>query len=206
MYARLVPFVVTLATFTLTATIAEADALDCEYPLFTLAQPEDGATFEGKPAAIVVKVNVRSGDGLRRVGIEVDGSQAASRAITDEGDYELSVALDPGTYALEAFVEEDCLGKSHSDSISVTVREPSGAKTRAATAKDQSDPPENAGLAKPAVVSSDEKAPQAADVPTKEDAPKKGCAVSRTPNATIIGLSAFALAVLGAWRLRRART
>jgi MYXO-CTERM domain-containing protein len=33
-----------------------------------------------------------------------------------------------------------------------------------------------------------------------------GCSVSRTPNRTIIGFGAFAVAVLGAWRLRRGQT
>jgi hypothetical protein len=219
MYARHVLFVVTLATAALTSTVAEADAPGCSWASVTFVHPEDEATVEGKPAEIVVKLNVEWGEGLRRVGIDVDGTQAASRAITDKGNYEFSIALDPGTHELGAFVEDDCMGTSH-DSISITVKAPSNAEAGGATPSEDHDAPDEASVAtteegaqKPAVAKIEE-APQKADivkteapdagVVKTEDGPKKGCAVSHTPSSTIIGLSAFGLAVFGAWRLRRA--
>jgi MYXO-CTERM domain-containing protein len=202
MSTRHVLFMVTLVAVTLPSNPAEADVVDCDWPFATLVHPEDGTTVEGKPAEIVVKVNVRSGETLRQVGIEVDGNRAASRTITEEGTYDLSIALDPGTHELVAFVEDDCMS-GHSDSISITVKpsaEASVAKTdegpeKAAAAKID-DVPQKADIVKV-------EAPDAGVAKT-EDGSKKGCAVDHTPSSTIAGLSALGLAVLGAWRLRRA--
>jgi hypothetical protein len=221
MYAKHVLFMVTLASFTLISTVAEADAPACDWASVTFVHPEDEATVEGKPAEIVVKLNVEWGEGLRRVGIDVDGTQAASKAITDGGSYELSIALDPGTHELAAFVEDGCIGTSHPNSISITVKAPSTAEAGDAP-NEGHHPPDEARVAKTeegsqeAVVAKVDEAPQKVDivkteagppdagVAKTEDGSKKGCAVGHTPSSTIIGLSAFGLAVLGAWRLRRA--
>jgi hypothetical protein len=181
------PFALALAGFALAPIAAHADVPNCEPPSVAIVSPEDGATFEGNPAEVTVKVSVGDGEALRSLSVATDGTEAASMSISDNGTFDLAVELAPGAHTLQATAQDDCGGPGRSDQVSVTVTEPAGGDDGHShdDADDGHSHDDDGGGDKGG---------------DKDDG---GCAVSRTPNRTLVGLSAFLLAVFGAWRLRR---
>jgi hypothetical protein len=189
------PFVLGLAAFVLSPGLARADALDCSLPRVEISSPTDGSSFEGDPAEVAVTVAVTSGDMPRSVAVNVDGTEAESMSISDLGNYDFSLELGAGSYQLEAVFHDDCEGSATSDPVSITVMAPSSG-----------DQGEDDGHDDHGDDGHDDGHDDHGDDGDGGGSDDGGCAVSRTPNRTIVGLSAFMLAVLGAWRLRRAGT
>jgi hypothetical protein len=166
----------TLCVVGLASDTAVADVPACEPPGVTIVSPENGATVQGKSGVVTVKVNVTDAEMLSRVLLHVDGEEATRQSIKRSGDHELSVRLGPGSHTLEARAQTSCGSAAQSEAISVVMNEQ-------LDGREEPDPDESAKRS------------------TGPD--DRGCAVSAVPSRTIVGLSAFALAVLGAWRLRR---
>jgi hypothetical protein len=195
-----IPTLVGLAAI-LAPGLAHADVPNCEPPTVAVVAPSDGDTFEGDPAEIAVKVDVGWGDALSSVEVVVDGTTRASRDISAAGQYDLSVELGPGSHTLHATANDDCAGSRSSDAISIEVTAPAEA------------PGDESGAASDGAGDSGADAGEKGDGSgdaggdgKKNEAKDKdgGCSVSRTPDRTILGLSALLLAGFGAWRLRRA--
>jgi hypothetical protein len=161
--------------FVLVPAHAHADVPSCAPAAVEIASPTDGTTLEGSPAKLEVELEVTRGDMLSRVALMVDGSKMASTDVSEPGKHALSIELAPGTHTLQAVVEDLCAGSARSDAISVEV------SASASSVQMRAEPAEVE--------------------PTKG---AKGCAVSRTPDAALMGIAACSLALFGAWRLRRA--
>lgn len=181
-----------LAGVSLAPALAHADSLDCYEPTVEITEPVNGATFEGV-AEITVTVSVEAGGSdaeLTRVYVLVDDVEAATLPATMGGTYELAVMLAEGQHVLVAGASDDCAGEGLSESIAVQVTAPAGASTGEAGSDD--------GMATTGDDTGDDGGDDGGSV---DDG---GCAISRTPTRSWVGLSAFVLVVLGAWRLRRA--
>jgi hypothetical protein len=165
-----------LGTCMLTPLVAHADDLGCDAPTVSITSPEPGATLHGDPAELTVVVSVTRGVALRRLFLTANGDEAASTTIDDNGTFDLTVELPAGAHVLQATADDDCGGSGHSEQVTITVD-----ASEAQTAGNDGGGGNDGGSG-------------------NDDG---GCAVSRTSNRTIIGLSAFMLAVVGAWRLRR---
>lgn len=182
-----------LTAFALGPAVAHADVPNCDPPSVSIASPQDGATFEGDPAEVTVKVAVVGGEELRNLLVEAEGVEAAAMAITSPGDYDLVVQLAPGSHTLQATAEDDCGGPGRSDTVAVTV-----------TAPHDSDGEEgDDGHSHDSEGEGDDGHSHDSDGDESDEKDDGGCSVSRTSNRTIIGSSAFLLAIFGAWRLRR---
>ncbi len=177
--------------------IAHADAIDCYPPAVTIESPADETEIEGAPADVPISVGVQPGGQeaeLTRVWVRVDGDEAASAGIDNGGTYTLTVHLEAGTHEIVAIAEDDCGGPGESSPISVTI-------TPAAGEDSGDDGVGEEGGGDSAGDSAGEGGGGEDDGGSTDD--KGGCAVSRMPKRSLVGLSAFFLAVLGAWRLRR---
>jgi hypothetical protein len=182
------PLTFALTAFALSPAVAHADVPNCDPPSVSIASPQDGATFEGDPAEVTVKVGVVGGEELRNLLVEAEGVEAAAMAITSPGDYDLVVQLAPGSHTLQATAEDDCGGPGRSDTVGVTVTAPHGSDGDDGHSHDSD---------------GDDGHSHDSDGDKSDEKDDGGCSVSRTPNRTIIGSSAFLLAIFGAWRLRR---
>jgi hypothetical protein len=184
-----------LGSLSLVPALAHADALDCFEPSVTISAPEDGASFEGA-ATIPVSVDVQANGSdaeLTRVYVILDGVEAASMAVTMSGIYELPVMVDVGSHELGAGATDECAGEGLSDVISIEVTPPAAASTGEA---------DSGGMSTGQGDTGDTGDTGGGDGGGGGD--DGGCAVGRVPTRSWVGLSAFVVMVLGAWRLRRA--
>lgn len=203
-----------LGSLSLVPSLARADAPpDCLPPVVTITMPSDGAIFEGV-TEIPVTFTVESDrfSELEQAAVLVDEVEAATMNISMDGTYEVSVAVTEGSHQLVAAVVDGCLLLGfpvYSEPVTIVVTAPAGASTGEATSGDGSGG-STTGEATSAGGSGETTAGSTTDASgsggssgggCNED---DGCTISRTPTRSWVGLSAFALMVLGAWRLRRA--
>ena len=202
-----------LGSLALVPSLAHADSIDCVPPVVTITMPSDGASFEGI-TEIPVTFTVESDrfSELERAFVLVDQVEAATMNISMDGTYELSVAVTEGSHELVVAVVDGCrllLYPSYSEPVTIVVTAPAGASTGEATAGDGSGG-STTGEATSAGGSGETTAGSTTDASGSGGSSEggcnedDGCTISRTPTRSWVGLSAFALMVLGAWRLRRA--
>lgn len=185
--ARVLPFVVALGGLCLGPAIAHADVVDCYAPTVAITSPTNGASFEGVteiPVSVMVTAEGFDAE-LTRVYVLVDGTEAATMAISSSGAHELAVPVTEGSHQLVAGATDACAGDGASEAITIEVGAPTGASTGE---------PGTAG---------EETANGSEDDGGGSGSGESSCAVGHTPTRSWVGLSAFLLAVLGAWRLRR---
>lgn len=203
-----------LGSLALVPSLARADSVDCFPSVVTITMPSDGAIFEGvTEISVTFTVESDPSSDLYNAYVLVDGVEAAfTMNISMDGTYEFSVAVTEGSHQLVAGVFELCPGlemQGRSEPVTIFVTAPVGASTGEATAGDGSGG-STTGEATSAGGSGETTAGSTTDTSgsggssgggCNED---DGCTISRTPTRSWVGLSAFALMVLGAWRLRRA--
>jgi hypothetical protein len=185
------PSVLALAGLVLAPAVAEADSIDCYAPVVAIVSPAPDASFEGV-TEIPVTVSVQSegfDSELARVYVLVDGQEAATMDITVAGEYDLVTPVSEGSHQLIAAASDTCAGDGSSEPVTIMVTAPSGASTGEAG----SDSGNGDGGGDDSDGGDDGSGDQDA-----------GCTISRTPTRSWVGLSAFFVMVLGAWRLRRA--
>jgi hypothetical protein len=124
---RIIPFVLSLAGLMLAPSLAKADAIDCSAPLVEIVAPANGASVGGvTEVPVAVRVLASGFDAeLVRVYVLVDGQEAASMAITANGEYQLVTPVAEGTRQLIAGATDGCAGDGSSQPVTITVTAPS---------------------------------------------------------------------------------
>lgn len=188
--ARTLPLAAILGGLCLAPALARADSLDCYPPVVTITAPADGDSFEAvTEIPVTVDVQPEGFDAeLTRVYVLVDDVEAASLDITASGTHELVVPVTEGSHRLVAGADDDCGGPGTSDPIMVEVTAAAGASTG------------EPGTGTGGEGGSGDGTTGGGDDGASDDG---GCAVARVRTRSWVGMSAFLLAVLGAWRLRR---
>jgi hypothetical protein len=191
--ARVLPFVAALGGLCLAPALARADVVDCYAPTVAITSPANGTSFEGvSEVPVTTMVTAEGFDAeLTRVYVLVDGVEAAAMDISTSGAHQLMVPVGEGSHQLVAGATDACAGDGASEAITIEVTAPTGASTGE---------PETG----------DDEMGNGSEADGGDEGDEGGsgsnsssCAVDRVPSRSWVGLSAFLLAVLGAWRLRR---
>jgi hypothetical protein len=188
--ARVLPFVAALGGLCLAPALARADVVDCYAPTVAITSPANGTSFEGvSEVPVTTMVTAEGFDAeLTRVYVLVDGVEAAAMDISASGAHQLMVPVGEGSHQLVAGATDACAGDGASEAITIEVTAPTGASTGEPETGDEiGNGSEDDG----------------GDGGDEGGSSGSSCAVDRVPTRSWVGLSAFLLAVLGAWRLRR---
>lgn len=192
--ARVLPLVAVLGGLCLAPALARADVVDCYAPTVAITSPMDGASFDGVseiPVSVMVTAEGFDAE-LTRVYVLVDGAEAATMDISTSGAHQLEVPVSEGSHQLVAGATDACAGDGASEAITIEVT--------ASAATSNGDPDTGDEAANGTEDDGDGSGGDGGGGGGDDG----GCAVGRTPTRSWVGLSAFLLAVLGAWRLRRA--